>query len=287
MGITWIASYPKSGNTLVRFLLANYLAGRVTDSNQVEAAVPTLSKETDAARLLATNSPLCMKTHLPWTASHPFADQTDRAVVIVRYPKDILLSHLDYFRLIIGHEGGFQDETYVRAFIATGGDPRWKHNSGYGTLLDHPGSWLDDPSAPKHILVRYEDLVHDAARELTRILGFIGVPVDAGRVRMAAEASSFDQMRKLEVREKAVEKKLTEVFPGKLAREGWSRFFVNQARIGSTIGHIRADLDEKFDRRFEALVKRLGYEGFGAGTEGGAGGKAKEGIFEAWISQSA
>src|SRR4051812_49396983 len=39
VGVVWIASYPKSGNTWVRFLLANYLAGPVSCSADVERAV--------------------------------------------------------------------------------------------------------------------------------------------------------------------------------------------------------------------------------------------------------
>src|ERR1043165_2498975 len=102
MGITWIASYPKSGNTWVRFLLANCLAGPITESMQVEGAVPTLADGLDIDRLLGALSPLCIKTHYPWSARHLFAEKTERAIVIIRHPKDILLSNLDYHRMSLG-----------------------------------------------------------------------------------------------------------------------------------------------------------------------------------------
>ncbi len=265
MGVTWIASYPKSGNTWVRFLLANYFAGPIGDSAQVGAAVPSISPVASIERLLATHSPLCMKTHFPWSAKHPFADRTDRAIIIVRYPKDILLSNLNYHRMLAGCEGGFSDETYAKAFIAAGADPAWLDHFGYGTLEAHVASWLDDPSAPPRLLIRYEDLARDAGAELERILAFIGVEADAGRVRAAADASSFDEMRRMESREKAAGR-ITPVFPGKSPRNGWARFFVNQGRTGSSLAHIHPELDRMFEHRFGALMQRLGYDALANGS---------------------
>src|ERR1051326_3408006 len=123
MGIIWIASYPKSGNTWVRFLLANYLAGPITASAQTEEAVPGLDVRVDIRPKLARRNPLCMKTHYPWKADHPHAALSDKAVVVVRFPKDVLLSNLNYQRLIHGTDEGFSDADYARAFIGAGGDP--------------------------------------------------------------------------------------------------------------------------------------------------------------------
>jgi hypothetical protein len=259
MGILWIASYPKSGNTWVRFLLANYLAGPVASSADVEAAVPGLDPGRDIAPLLAARSPLCIKTHFPWRADHPHAEHTAGAIVVVRYPKDILLSNLNYHRLVHGSDEGFTDQTYARAFIAAGGDPLWMQKHGYGTLEDHVGSWLDAPGVPRHHLVRYEDLMRDAAGELTRILAFMGVDPEPTRVAAAAQRSTFERMRDLEVKEKS-SGRATGVFPGAAPRPGWSRLFVSAARVGSSLASIGPGFDAAFEDRFGPLMRRLGYE---------------------------
>ena len=258
MGIVWIASYPKSGNTWVRFLLANYFAGPITDSARVEAAVPSLTPTTDLVGLLATHSPLCMKTHFPWSIAHPFSAQTEKAIVIVRYPKDILLSNLHYHRLLAGNEDGYSDLTYARAFIAAGADPLWMEKRGYGTLEAHVGSWLDNPTAPPRLLVRYEDLARDTGAELGRILSFLNLAVDWQRVQSAVAASSFHRMREIETREKSTRSD-SPVFPGQAPQNGSGRFFVNRGRIGSSLAHIDPKLDEAFESRFGLLMRRLGY----------------------------
>lgn len=38
--IVWIASYPRSGNTWVRFLIANLLYKRITASSELQSFVP-------------------------------------------------------------------------------------------------------------------------------------------------------------------------------------------------------------------------------------------------------
>jgi hypothetical protein len=259
MGIIWVASYPKSGNTWVRFLLANYFAGPIESSAQVEDAVPGLDVARDIRPLLATRRHLCIKTHFPWSARHPHVSSTSGAIVVVRYPKDVLLSNLNYHRLVLGTDEGFADQTYVRAFIAAGGDPLWMEKKGYGTLDDHVASWLDGPAAPRHVLVRYEDLMRDAATELRRILAFMDIEPEPARVAAAAQASSFDRMRDLEVKEKTSGQS-TPVFPGPSPRQGWSRLFVSEARVGSSLDSLGAGFDAAFDERFGPLMRRLGYE---------------------------
>src|SRR5689334_16270322 len=141
MGVVWIASYPKSGNTWVRFLLTNYLAGPVQRSADVAATIPSLHEPYDKARLEGAETVYC-KTHYPWFASHPHADKTRKAVVIVRHPKDVLLSNMDYDRLLSGREKDYTDAQFAGSFIAAGGDPRWVA-MGYGSLEQNVSSWLD------------------------------------------------------------------------------------------------------------------------------------------------
>jgi hypothetical protein len=261
MGVTWIASYPKSGNTWLRFLLANYLDGPIQTSAQVEGIVPSYTRELVPEAWLQARKTLFVKTHFRWGPEHPHAAITDRAIVIVRYPKDILLSALNYHRLQDGHDdGGYTDEAYARWFIQFGGDPRWLPL--YGTLEQHIASWLgaDLP----HLLVRYEGLKADAAGELRRILAFTGQTADEDRVRRAVENSTFERMRAIEDREKAANLSGM-VFATRPARPGWNRYFVSEGRTGSSLAHLGPDLDGLFDQRFAPVLHRLGYGRWAAG----------------------
>ena len=257
MGIAWIASYPKSGNTWVRFLVANYLAGPIEHSTQVEALVPDFSRPIDPAPLLAQRPTLIAKSHFRWGPDHPHAALTERAVVVLRHPKDVLLSNLAYDRLLSTKEAAYTDAQFIGAFIQAGGDPRWL-SQGYGTLEEHVRSWLDAPETfPRHI-VRYDDLKADTAGQFAKIAEFLGLPADPDRLKLAVSRSGFDQMRAMEVREKAA-KKSSDVFAGPPPKPGKPRYFMNEGKSRRSLAHIDPALDRLFDQRFASLIERMGY----------------------------
>jgi hypothetical protein len=107
-------------------------------------------------------------------------------------------------------------------------------------------------------MVRYEDLKADAAHQLRRILDFLELPVDVATVDRAAAASSFENMRDMERREKAAANS-GPVFAGAPPRPDWQRYFVSEARSGSKLAGIAPDLDRAFDERFAGVLERLGY----------------------------
>lgn len=257
MGMVWIASYPKSGNTWMRFLLANYLAGPIHKSADVEALIPGISHVEQAERLLKERSSLFGKTHHPWGPDLPCKDQTERAVIIVRHPKDVLLSNLNYQHMLKGHDRGFKDEFYARTFIALGCDPRW-HRVGYGTLEHHARSWIEAGKSVPTLMLRYEDLKADTASHFRKVVEFLGLPVDEERIQTATERSSFEQMRALEVREKQAADP-NGVFHGPKPRPGWARYFMQSGQSGSKLANINPQLDAEFDQRFAAVVRMLGY----------------------------
>jgi len=255
MGIVWIASYPKSGNTWLRFLLANYLAGPIDQSARVEELVPDLMRGTNLLPVLAARPAVYSKTHYLWSPLHPFAKHTDRAIVIVRHPKDVLLSNLNYRWLDRGINRGFTDEAYARHFITLGGEQSWIEGD-IGTLEQNVESWMS--SGLEQLIVRYEDLKTNTKRELARAIAFLGLETDASRVEMAVAHSGFDRMRALEVREKTGRNAQT-VFPGAAPRRGWARYFMNEGKVRGSLKHLGQDLDDAFDRRFGPLMKTLGY----------------------------
>lgn len=255
MGMVWIASYPKSGNTWVRFLLVNYLFGPVPESKFVEQVAPYV--EMIGQVHLADGARLLSKTHFPFV-DHPFAGATERSIYIARHPKDVLLSNLDYMRMLGGAAATFTDAEYIKSFIDAGSDPRWK-SFGFGTLQEHLVSWLE--RHPKPLLtVRYEDLKADTAGELTRILRFLGESPDPARVAAAVARSDFRQMRSMEIREKSAGR-FTEVFATSApTRRGETpRYFMSEGRTTRSLAQINPALDEEFDQRFGAVLDRMGY----------------------------
>jgi hypothetical protein len=256
MGIAWIASYPKSGNTWVRFLVANAVAGPVESSAQVERLVPDLEKVEDPGPLVSRPGLLLAKTHTLFVRERCRA-LTERSVYIVRHPKDVLLSNLNYKHLIMRTGRKYSDLEYAREFIELGGDRQWLQ-LGFGTLEGHIASWLDEHPHPL-LLVKYEDLKADTAGQLRTIRDFLGVEATEARVREAVDRSSFAQMRALEVRERAARRPETVFAGGPLVATTRPRYFMHEGGSRRSLRHIDAGLDREFDRRFAPVMEQLGY----------------------------
>ena len=257
MGIVWIASYPKSGNTWLRFLLANYLIGPIESSEQVERLIPGFNHGTDGMGLVANRGVVYGKSHDKWGPGHPCSYLTDRAVVVLRHPKDVLLSGLNYQSITGKRSAGFSPEEYVTTFIRCGGDPKWI-DAGYGTLEEHTSSWMDGRASPPRLFVRYETLKADAPGELRRVVQFLGLSVDEAQLAMAVERSGFEQMRAIEVRERR-DRKFSPLWGDIPIIQGRARYFMNEGRITASLHHINPGLDRAFDQRFAGLIERLGY----------------------------
>ncbi|HZW10046.1 MAG TPA: sulfotransferase domain-containing protein, partial [Phycisphaerales bacterium] len=193
---------------------------------------------------------LFVKTHLLLTEKLPFLANTERAIHILRHPKDVLLSGMNYARL--EGVGAPSDAAYAREFIAHGGDPAWAR-MGFGTWAEHAASWRATDRFPVHSTT-YEALKADTTAELRAMLVFIGETIDEPRLARAVELSAFDRLREIERKEKA--RGGESLFRG--GRESLARnaMFMNKGASGQTLAHIDPALDRQFDEMFAAALER-------------------------------
>jgi hypothetical protein len=183
---TFLVSYPKSGNTWVRFLLANLLYPDETvgfaNINRLLPAPGVSSKRF----LRKLPRPRILKSH------EPFDVRFRKVIYLVRDPRDVAVSeyHFDLKKRYI--DPGFSLEEFVKRFIAG-------ETSSYGSWWEHTASWI----AARHgksafLLVRYEDLLADSIGETGKIAEFLGIQARLEHLQAAVERSSAERMRKLE-----------------------------------------------------------------------------------------
>lgn len=225
--IVWLASYPKSGNTWVRILLANYLSAsdEPVDINQlprwgiatarrtfdewcgVEASAlpaPLVDRLRPAVyRHMAAEAPddLFMKVHDAWSKSvsgQPvFPPDVTRAVVyVVRNPLDVAVSATSHWHLdpeeMVERMCNPQHRSSVAGERLPDQLEHW-----VGSWSEHARSWLDRSGLSGH-LVRYEDLHADPERALTGILEACRLARDSQRVATAVAFSAFDELQRQE-----------------------------------------------------------------------------------------
>jgi len=265
--IVWVASYPRSGNSWLRFQLGAYALGELTEWSMVNAAVmempPRLfnSKRTAQELQIASEfvnerldkmpktpfspSEACIKTHLTWSSDHPWRENTRKIIHILRHPKDVLLSSIDYLQLMQREIGSERKAAWD--FIRHGGMPRW--NRSFGSWWEHFESWNSQKEYPI-LLVRYEDMQADPVGQLLRVIRFLELPEDLSRATKAVENTSIEQLRTLE-------KKMRSKKPRPQFKEGHQ--MVREGKIGQSLNHLEPGLDDAFDEVFADHIKAAGY----------------------------
>ncbi len=274
--IRWIASYPKSGNTWVRMLLNAYLTGDEFDIQKVPknfvqdtesvywhrvSPVPlTHIKTTDEFMLLRNAALLGMalewevpvvKTHtanvqLNWYALIP-PHITDFAIYVVRDPRDVAVSYADYLGRDIDHviEVMANDRTALP-------------NDFHPLMIQQTASWSRNVQTWTEddeidvLVVRYEDLKADPARELKRIVEKFsafdeGWAVDDARIEAAVEATEFSKMRAREDEE------------GFKNRSPYQKKFFREGKAGGWREVLTELQHRRIERDHREMMAKFGY----------------------------
>ena len=183
----FLVSYPRSGNTWTRFLVANLLHPHepATFAN-IERMVPDIYVNSQVA-LLRVPHPRVLKSH------EPFDPRYKKVVYIVRDPRDVAVSmyHWEIKRGRIREECPWDE--FLRMFLAgecEGRPTSWEENVA---------SWLATRSnRDGFLLLRYEDMLEQPERELGRVADFVGIKHSESMLARAVELSSAGHMRTAE-----------------------------------------------------------------------------------------
>jgi len=190
---TLIVSYPRSGNTWTRFLIANLLyADRAVSFANIEQLIP--DAEAQSSRYMKrVPSPRVIKSHQYFDHRYP------KVLYIVRDPRDVALSYYNFSRKYRQIADDFPLERYVHDFV------NGKLTSApWGTWGENVGTWLAARHGqPNFLLLRYEDLIEHTESELAKVAAFFAVDPSPEKLRAAIEKSSADRLREFENKESA------------------------------------------------------------------------------------
>lgn len=182
----FIVSYPKSGNTWTRFLIANLVhpeePANFANINRIIPDPEALSKR-ELGRL---PRPRYIKRH------QYFDPRYQKIVYVVRDPRDVALSQYHFHRKRRLIDDDYPKEKFVTLFVAG-------ETSVYGSWGENVASWVATRHGrPGFLLLRYEDMMENAMREMAEVASFLGIAVTPERLARVVELSSADEMRKLE-----------------------------------------------------------------------------------------
>lgn len=236
---TFITSYPRSGNTWTRFLVANLLRPTVpiTFAN-IEDVIPD-SITSSSRALKRVSRPRIIKSHEYFDPRYP------KVIYLVRDPRDVAISLYNFRRKYRMFDDSYPIEKYIAdRFIRGDLDVSWG---------EHVGSWVGARgSNPNFLLLRYEDLQRDAPTVLHGVAKFLGIDATAAHIATAIERSDSGRMRALE----------------KSQHEKWITTkghrtdvpFVADAKAGAWRQKLPKSAAVLIESAWTDLIKRLGYD---------------------------
>ncbi|MFQ5682188.1 MAG: sulfotransferase domain-containing protein [Candidatus Binatia bacterium] len=230
-----IASYPRSGNTWLRFLLAEILTTQSSEFQTIDQVIPEVGNHHRAVRILPRGGRL-IKSH------EPYRKEYQRAVYLVRDPRDVMLSEYTYYRSLQLY--GKEMDAFLLQFL------KGKAN-GYGTWVNHVDSWLKVARGnDRHFfVVKYEELRRKTEDILDGILDFLHVQVSRSTMREAIRNNSIDRMRAKE------QNALDTVF--RSIRENGR--FVDKGIVGDWVGKLSSQQEQLIESCAGEVLTRLGY----------------------------
>ena len=256
--VVWIASYPKSGNTWVRFMTCNLLFGRQESASSLNELAPDLHEMTGAPDTPAPAG--LMKTHFAFSASLPYAERTAAAIYIVRDPADVLASNFFYSQRSERWSEASQADFnhYVEAFLRHRGDPRWAE-LGMGSWEENVRSWLETPVEFPVLRIRYEDMVDDPMTVCREIAQLLRPDSTRSDIRQAVDNSTFERMRDIEradIRDHRVG-----IFykPYLQASIDAGNRFMRRGMVGDGSARLSAEQRARLRNTFGSLLRELGY----------------------------
>jgi hypothetical protein len=275
----WLASYPKSGNTLVRSLLSSYFFSKDgifdfeliknikqfpikelflkngVDINNEKEVIRSYLKVQESINI--KNSIQFLKTHsyLFNIENNPFTklEYSLGVIYIVRDPRNVVLSSSNHNSqsherstedLIIGRELRYKGKENIKVYTGT-----WGGNFN---------SWKSFKSVNKYLLIHYEDLIKEKDKIFYEILKFIHnlknveFVLDKKKFKNVLDSTEFGRVQKLESQtgfdESMIDKKT-----GKKIR------FFNLGEKTNWQSALEPNLQNKIEEAFEKEMKELGY----------------------------
>ena len=230
--IIWLASYPKSGNTLMRSMLSAYLFSKdgnfnfdllnnikqfpdnavftklgIDISNEKEVVKNYIfaqeeinKRDGKSIRFLKTHSGLNNINGYSFTNYK----NTLGAIYIVRDPRKVLKSYSNHSE--ITYE---EAQRRILNFGIIGGksDPINQTVIHSGSWASNYNSWKEFKKKNRYLLVKYEDLISDPEKYFTSVLNFIymisnsKLKIDKIKLNNVLKTTTFEYLQNLEKKE--------------------------------------------------------------------------------------
>ena len=282
--IIWIASYPKSGSTIVRSLLASYFFSKDGNFNfdllnnirqfpdislfkklQIDT---TNEKEIilnyiNAQKLIIKKKSIhFLKTHssLFNINNNHFTDlqRSLGAIYIVRDPRNVVKSYANHFQVTEKEAGSHLIEQRFSYGMKHSHNQKNRVITHVGSWNFNYNTWKSFKAHERYLLVKYEDLISNKEKTLINILKFIyeltkiNFVLDKNKLKNILDSTSFEKMQDLENKKGFKESIVDEKTGNKIN-------FFNLGPKNDWKKSLDTQIQKQIEKSFEEEMKELGY----------------------------
>lgn len=234
--IVWIASYPRSGNTMFRMYLKE-LYGQPTYSqyNDREFFAMGAADEIGHKELPMAADQLTKAKELYFVKTHDLPTDSEKAIYLIRDGRDAICSLAYYLNC---HQKGFRDRIFNQMLGMIGRHPVQQTLRDLITSDDFFGGWSGNVEAwmsrggGQTAFLKYEEMLRDPFGSIAGALAAIDVDLTPNPNPRPVEFAKLQQR--------------------------WPTFF-RRGKTGDWPRHLTGGLHELFWKHHECIMNKLGY----------------------------
>ena len=277
--IIWLASYPKSGNTLLRSILSSYFYSKdgiftfenlekisqfpqtshlmsigIDLENEKEVfknfinAQNLINQDKEKVKFFKTHSSLCKM----YDSNFTDLKNTLGAIYIIRDPRNVVTSLAHHYNLSIDQatdvmidKNRLMDKTLKNCRVFLGS---WNFNYN---------SWKNLLNQNKFLLIKYEDLTNKKKTVLLKIFKYLDLlglksDLDMTKLNKAIKTTEFENMKKKEENETFYEAVID-------SKTGKRKNFFNLGPKNNWRKFLDKKNKDKIENNFEKEMVELGY----------------------------
>ena len=280
----WLASYPKSGNTLIRSLLASYFFSKdgIYNFSLIEniKQFPNIKlfenldidvkKEKEViANYIRVQQSFNKKESIQFLKTHSYLfniennaftdlNNTLGVIYIVRDPRNVVTSFANHNSLSLDEASDILINSWREGGNLNSLNTSERTTLYRGTWATNYKSWKSFKSQGKYLLIKYEDLITKKEEILLKMLKFIYklnkkfFEMDKVKFKNVIDSTSFERMQALEMEFGFSESKIDK-------NTGKKINFFNLGKKNNWEKIITPKIKEKIENTFKEEMKELGY----------------------------
>lgn len=216
----FIVSYPKSGNTWMRLIVANMFFKDV-NINNIDKFSPEYYSQKES--LFFNNKKRIFKSH------DYFDHRFKKVIYIVRDPREVLVSSY-YFQIKLGSiVKNYSKRKFFKDFL------KGKFDSNFGSWQENVGSWYGAKNG-NILFIKYENLIDHPYKEISKLSKFLNLKLTKKKLNQIINKTSMQNFKKLEKTHglnwnslKDSNKKMNFFRSGK--KNTWRKFLTNKEKL--------------------------------------------------------